>query len=85
MADQLYGFFCGIRPRSGDHKGPPGGGFHTEFHHPAMLYVAERGRFARGAAGDKPMRSRGDLPLNQCYKRLFIHYSVTKGCDEGGQ
>src|SRR5579872_1404121 len=76
----------GGRVRSGarDHWNPALGDLDRELHHPLMLGMAERRRFAGRAAGHDPMRAFADLPIDKRAKSLLIHGTVAERRDESG-
>ena len=64
----------------------PGNDRHPLFHgidrdldDPVMLLMGEGRGFSRGPAGGDPIRSGGDLLLDQPSQCLLIHLSILKG------
>ena len=73
-----------VRSGAGDHRHPPADGLDANLGHPAVLGVAEGGRFAGGSARHHAMHPLADLPIDEFLERLLRHLAVLERRDERG-
>ena len=72
-----------VRPRARDDRHAAVRFLDTHLHNAHVLFMAERGRFARGPAGHQPMGTFRDLPCHQLAKCRLVHLSALHGRNQG--
>src|SRR5690606_27017196 len=73
-----------VRPRPGDDRHAAAGRLDAELDDTHMLFMAERGRFAGGAAGHERTGPFVDLPLDEALKGIGVDRAVAERRDEDG-
>ena len=79
--DRLFGR---RRAGPGDDPRPSGRHLHAQLHHPLVLIQRQRGALARRAHRYDAVDACGDLAFQKLREGGFVHLSVTKWCDQGG-
>ena len=72
-----------VGARARNHRHATCGGFDNHINDHLMFVMGQGRAFASGAHGNQRRRAFGDVPLNQVFERLHIHFTVTERGDEG--
>ena len=72
------------RPGAGDDARASGGHPHAQLDHLLVLVSGQRGALARRAHRHDAVDAGGDLAFQKLREGGFVHLSVTKWCDQGG-
>jgi len=84
VARQVDGFLGVGRTRASDDAGATGRQANAQLYHMLVLVQIHAGAFARRAHRHDAVNPCGDLTLEQFGECGFVHVSVTKWCDQGG-